>query len=1074
MRFLLASGLCFCTLFVKSQTIETIIQKGHELAVLTVSISPDSNLVASGSRDKSAKIWELSTGREVRSFLGHEGSVNCIDFTPDGKWMITSSGDKTAKIWEVSTGKEIFTTPVADKFLTAVAFSPDSRYFVTGGYPDEAYVWDLKTLKIIKPISVNADQGLGYGINFSFSQDGKWLAIGEDNRVANVYTTSTWEKKFTFGAEGSCGGCATWVDFSSDSRFLLMASNSGPVKTYDLATGKLQITFAEEVRDIVSAEFSPDGITTLAVTKSEIILWDTKSGKQMGRFTPVADTEITEANFTKNGKDILLASNNNIVYKWNLNTHQVAQHLTGLLNQRDKGGITYDPNFYWESHIAKYIRFKNSILLSQDGKELIKGKFGTKVKRWDISTGKIIMNYSGLDKAALCYDLSQDGKTLVAGGGDGKIIFWNTETGDTIKVIKAHREPIFDIHFSHDENSVASASWDATFKMFDVKTGARINYTDFQNNSVYNFQFHPSDLYVFTASLDNTLKLLELDTYKPVRDFIGHSDIVSSIQISPDQKQLLSTSWDGSIRLWDIATGLMTKKFIGHRGPVHTAIFSRDGNFIYSAGADRTIRTWDISTARVVRTYAGHNAEVTSLLLGKDASMLISHSLDGTSKFWDLNTGKEFFEHIHFGEKEWMVKNPEGYFNGTQEARQHIHFVNGMKTYGVDQFFYEFYRPDLLPKIFQNRGSRDESKGIQGKLNSSPPPGIKIATVPNTDDTQTEVLIRITDTGGGIENVKLFHNGKSIPLDNQTLKLPSRKGESTTYRHVVSLVSGTNTLTASASNKDKIESDPQTVEVVSDRTGKNSVCYILSVGINQYKNSKLSLNYARPDAESFGKILDEKGSLFKNIELHSLYDKEASKENIFKKLEELSAKVHQEDVFIFYYAGHGSMVDNQFFFIPSESIRLYDLMSLKKEAIEASVLQDKLKNIKALKQLIVMDACQSGGSVELLATRGAAEEKAIAQLSRSAGIHVMASAGSEQFATEFAELGHGLFTYLLIKALQGDADGAPKDGKVTIYELKSYLDDQVPEMTQKLKGKPQYPYTFSRGQDFPIVIEKEK
>jgi uncharacterized caspase-like protein len=145
---------------------------------------------------------------------------------------------------------------------------------------------------------------------------------------------------------------------------------------------------------------------------------------------------------------------------------------------------------------------------------------------------------------------------------------------------------------------------------------------------------------------------------------------------------------------------------------------------------------------------------------------------------------------------------------------------------------------------------------------------------------------------------------------------------------------------------------------------------------------------------------------------------------------------------------------------------------LKNEAIDASVLQEKLKNIRALKQLIIMDACQSGGSVELLATRGASEEKAIAQLSRSAGIHVMASAGSDQFATEFAELGHGLFTYLLLKALQGDADGAPKDGKVTIYELKSYLDDQVPEMTRKLKGKPQYPYTFSRGQDFPVAVEK--
>ena len=58
------------------------------------------------------------------------------------------------------------------------------------------------------------------------------------------------------------------------------------------------------------------------------------------------------------------------------------------------------------------------------------------------------------------------------------------------------------------------------------------------------------------------------------------------------------------------------------------------------------------------------------------------------------------------------------------------------------------------------------------------------------------------------------------------------------------------------------------------------------------------------------------------------------------------------------------MVDNKFFFIPSESSRLYDLSALQREAIEASVLQEKLKNIKALKQLIVMDACQSAhGSV---------------------------------------------------------------------------------------------------------------
>ena len=150
--------------------------------------------------------------------------------------------------------------------------------------------------------------------------------------------------------------------------------------------------------------------------------------------------------------------------------------------------------------------------------------------------------------------------------------------------------------------------------------------------------------------------------------------------------------------------------------------------------------------------------------------------------------------------------------------------------------------------------------------------------------------------------------------------------------------------------------------------------------------------------------------------------------------------------------------------------RLYDEDNLKKTAIEANELQKLLENIKALKQVIIMDACQSGQSVELLAQRGAMEEKAIAQLSRSDGIHVFASAGSAQYASEFTSLGHGLFTYVLLHGLSGKADGSTMDGKITIYELKSYLDDQVPELSLQYKGQTQYPFTFSRGQDFPLIL----
>lgn len=1060
-----------------SQSIETVIQKGHELAVVTVAVSADTNYIATGSKDKSIKIWEVSTGREVRSLLGHELTVTSLAFSANGKFLLSGSNDKTIRYWEVSTGKEIFTIS-SENIITSLTIAPDENYFVAAGYGNSGYedsssVYDFKTKKALVKLPVSADKGLGGGVSVAISNDGKWLAFGEDNRVVRVYETTTWKNTHTFNfTEGYCGGCGTRVVFSNDNKHLLMASHNGPVKKYSLADSKLLRVYEESTKDLTGFAISGNDKLLARATEKNIVVWNQQTGEQLAVLEAPEKGAFHEIVFSNNSKQLLVSSDNNTAFLWDYQTKKTTQLFTGFLNHRDQGGLNYDPNFYWQSNIARYVRFKNPLLISNDGKTLIKGKFGTKVKQWEVASGRTVMEFTSHKKAVLSYDLSRDGKKLVTGGGDGKIVVWDVATGDTLQAIQSYREPIFDISFNSDETKVVSSSWDATMKIHSLETKKLEHYFDFENSSAYSLIFHPNDLYLFTGRLNNSIQLWEIDTKKAVRDFVGHTDIISSITLSADQTTLLSSSWDGSIRVWDVGTGLMKKKFKHPAGTVHTAIFNSTSTYVYSAGADRIIRMWDINTSRIIQQFDGHKAEITSLVLSPDAKMLISHSVDGVTKFWDLTTGKEFFEHIHLGEKDWMAKSPDGYFHGTEAARSYIHFVEGNKTYSVDQFFNDFYRPDLLPTIFKNRGSASDLKDVQGKLKTSPPPTLKLAVLETSGNT-AELFVKITDSGSGVQSLKLFHNGKNITLLRENLKLPNGKGETSVYKHVVNLVGGANTFTAVASNKQRVESDPQEVELFSEQVSKNSTCYILAVGINQYKNPKLQLNYARSDATSFSEIMESKSNtLFKTINVIELYDAEASRYNILRTLDELAAKVNTEDVFILYYAGHGSMVDNKFYFIPTESSRLYDASSLQKEAIEAGALQEKLKNIRALKQLIIMDACQSGGSVELLATRGANEEKAIAQLSRSSGIHVMASAGSEQFATEFASLGHGLFTYVLIKALQGEADGAPKDGKVTIYELKSYLDDQVPDMTRKLKGKPQYPYTFSRGQDFPILIRE--
>ncbi len=1053
-------------------SMETVVQKGHSASVKAVAVSADGKYVATGSRDKTLKIWNLQTGAEIRTFSGHSHTVNGVEFSPDGKYLLSSSADNTAKLWNVLTGESIFTTPEQNKYLTDVAFSPNGNVFVATGYNDSAQVYNVTTGKIVKQYPINADQGSGYGSSVAYSPDGKYIAFGEDNKTANVYSLLDHKLVYSFKPDlGWCGGCGTHVAFSNDSKYLAKLSHNDNASIYDLNTGKMVASLGKQVDKIHLIKWSQDNKKLLVGAENKAYQWDVASKTLLDSILIDSVGDVNELIYNATSTQILAACSKNIALVYNLNEKSPSLVLSGVINQIDKGGLNYDADNYWESHIAKYIRLKNLLLLSKDDNSFFTGKMGTKCLRWNIASGEPEQMLVGHNKAVICFDLSADGKMLLTGDGDGMAIVWDIATGKKLQTFKGHLDPLFEVKFNSNGETILTSSWDASAIVWNIATGKKEAKIDLNNYSALSAAFSPDGLYLALGKLDKTLILLEPDSKKVVYNFVGHTDVVSSIQFGTDKYKMLTSSWDGTARIWDLSTGLMVQKFKGHKGALYSAIFANEGKTIITAGDDRIIKLWDAKSGKLISQLIGHQAEITSLQASKDGKLLVSYSLDGVIKFWNLEKGIEFFEHIHISENEWMARTKEGFFNATHEARQQIHFVKGMDVYQPDQFFEEFYRPDLMPKLLKNRGVPTGSiEGIDQKLAKSPPPIIKMYLRPIESGLETEVVIKLQDNGGGVADLKLTHNGKSINFDNERLQFPSGKDNSTVYKQTVALVHGLNTFTAIGVSKGKLESTPVKVEVYSNKAPNEMVCHIMAVGINQYKNPQLTLSYAKDDAQAFVRNIEEKGqALFSKINVHALYDANATKQAILDTLQKIVAKASSHDVFIFYYAGHGSMVDNKFYFIPTDCIRLFDQSSLNLYGIEATEIQEKFKNIKALKQMIIMDACQSGGSVELLAVRGAMEEKAIAQLSRSAGIHVMASAGSEQNAKEINELKHGLFTYVLLEALAGKADGAPKDGKVTIYELKSYLDDQVPELNNKYSGKTQYPFTFSRGQDFPIV-----
>lgn len=1049
-----------------AQKLETVIQRGHYAAIKAVAFTPDGKYLLTGSRDKSIKLWDVTSGRELRSYLGHSATINDIDVSDDGKHFVSSSADMTAILWEISTGKLIKRFKGHKDMMTSVDLSKNGKLLVTAGHDWKAILWDVSSGDTLRTFKVNPDKGLGYGINAGFSADDSMIAFGGDNRTTTIYDVQSGNlvQELKPG-EGWCGGCATFIDYSDDGQWLITASNKGDFVLRNSQNGQIIKTFATD-QSYEAVDLSADGKMAFMLTEDTLKVFTNPEGILRYSVKVNHDMPVTDAAFSPDGRQIAVVSDDQRINLYTAETGTLEKTLGGYLVTRDKGGLDYDPNSRWDYYIKKYTDLKNDFAISPDGKHLVKGKIGNIARMWEIKSGVIAREFHGHDKAVLCMAFDNNGKKLVTGSADQTAKIWDVSTGKELLTLKGHREVIFSVSFSENEQKIITGSWDGSTKVWDATTGELLETIMFENSAAYQAGFYKNDLYAVIAGLDKSLKIYELDAKKQVREFVGHTDVIQSFDLHAGGKVLTSASWDGKLKSWNIPDGLQQWRFSSDE-PMYAVKYSNDGKQLAAGGADRIVRLLDPETGAVIKKLEGHQAAVTNISFSADGKYLISASEDGMMKIWDTILGKELITYVILENKDWMAINADGYFNASSGAFDKIAFVRGMKSYSADQFFEQFYQPDLLDKTFS---SKEQGMNMLDKIEKSPPPLIEIIAPHQGEAFRTgeaEVMVKITDQGGGVAEVNIIQNGKIV--DTQNPDVPAGKSMLVSYK--ISLVPGNNTIEASAFSKGRVEADRKEVKIYME--GKvNATLYVVAVGINKYKNEALNLNYATDDAEGFIKLIANRSKkLFDRVEVIPLYNEDATREGILSKMDALSKIVKPQDVLFFYYAGHGSMVDNEFYFIPSDNVRLYSEDKLKKNAIYAGDLQEKFSKIAALKQLVIIDACQSGGSVELLAQRGAAEEKALAQLSRSTGIHVLASAGSEQFAVEFTELGHGLFTYVLLEALAGKADGAPQDGKVTIYELKSYLDDQVPEYSRKFKGKMQFPYTFSRGHDFPIVIE---
>ncbi|MBA3751714.1 WD40 repeat domain-containing protein, partial [Candidatus Dependentiae bacterium] len=124
----------------------TLLQ-GHTNAVTLVKFSPDGKTILTQSLDKTARLWDVSTGQQLHILKGHSdwSSFSSIAFSPDGKTVLTGSDDKTARLWDVSTGQQLHILRGHIDWIHCVVFSTDGKTVLTGSWDKTARLWDVFT-----------------------------------------------------------------------------------------------------------------------------------------------------------------------------------------------------------------------------------------------------------------------------------------------------------------------------------------------------------------------------------------------------------------------------------------------------------------------------------------------------------------------------------------------------------------------------------------------------------------------------------------------------------------------------------------------------------------------------------------------------------------------------------------------------------------------------------------------------------------------------------------------------------------------------------------------------------------